>query len=171
MKSKFVYLILGLVVVLAGVWLFLKFGKTPVVQKIHFHAGFIVFLNGQKVDFSDGKYMTIEPCKVNPNEKQTPAEIQHDKAHLHDGVGDVVHVHVPGAVWGDLFSNINYPIDYSKVTAFINGKEIPDIKNFPIKAYDSLVIFIGTVDKNLLSQTVTVDHIKEVESKSETCGN
>ena len=168
---KKVSIIFITLVVLIGVFYFFIHKKSFPAKPIHFHAGFVVFDNGKKVDFSNMKYMTIEPCKVDTNEVQTAAEIQHDKAHLHDGVGDVVHVHVKGAVWGDLFENINYPLDYSKVTAFINGQQIQNIKDTPIKAYDSVVIFVGTVDKNLLSQAVTIDHIKEVESKSETCGN
>jgi len=169
--KKVIYITLFVIVAAAAIFMYFKTKKVVVPEKIHYHAGFVVFDNGKKVDFSDMKYMTIEPCKVDTTETPTAAEIQHDKAHLHDSVGDVVHVHVKGAVWGDLFTNINYPLDYSKVRAFINGQEVSDIKNTPIKAYDSLVIFVGTVDKNLLSQAVTINHIKEVESKSETCGN
>lgn len=169
--KKPVYVVLVIAIAAIGIFAYLKTKKAVTPEKIHFHAGFVVFDNGKKVDFSDMKYMTIEPCKVDTTETPTAAEIQHDKAHLHDGVGDVVHVHVKGAVWGDLFTNINYPIDYSKVTAFINGQEVQNIKDTPIKAYDSVVIFIGTVDKKLLSQAVTIGHIKQVESTSESCGN
>jgi len=171
MIKKIIYSILILVLVMATVFAYFKTKKAVPAKPIHFHAGFIVFDNGKKVDLSAAKYMTIEPCKVDTTETPTATEIQHDKAHLHDGVGDVVHVHVKGSVWGDLFTNIDYPLDYSKVTTFINGQEVQNIKDTPIKAYDSVVMFVGTVDQKLLPQAVTIDHIKEVESTSETCGN
>jgi hypothetical protein len=139
--------------------------------EIHLHAGFAVFENGKKVDFSDIKYMNVEPCTLHKSEsKETPEHNQLEKAHLHDGVGDVVHVHREGAKWSDLFTNIGYPIDYSKVTAYVNGEKVDDIKDFPIKAYDSVVFFVGSTEELPLVQGITLDHIKEVESKSESCG-
>ncbi len=171
MNKKKLIAITGILLIL-GVIVFFKYIKrsTP-TKEIHYHAGFIVFDNGRKVDFSDSKYMFIKPCKVDTKEEDSSSDQQMEKAHLHENVGDVVHVEAEGAKWGDLFTNINYPLDYSKVTAFINGTEVPDIKNTPIKAYDSLALFIGNVDKNLLSEAVTVDRIKTVESKSVECGN
>ena len=168
-----------LILVILGYW---KINK-PTTQihdetKIHYHAGFVVFENLKKVDFSDIKYMSIAPCKVHGStgspqveEMMTAEEEQKEKAHLHDGVGDVVHVHVKDSKWGDLFTNIKYQVDYSKVTAYINGQKVEDIKDYPTKSYDGLVLFIGKVDEKLTNQAVTIDHIKDAESKSENCGN
>ncbi|HKB88069.1 MAG TPA: hypothetical protein VKC53_00300 [Patescibacteria group bacterium] len=182
MKKKIIYIVLIIIIATIGIFAYFKSKKTVVSEEIHYHAGFVVFDNGKKVDFSDLKYMNVEPCTVpGKKEEETPEHNQLEKAHLHDGVGDVVHVHRLDSKWGDLFTNIKYPIDYSKVTAFINNQEVADIQNITIKPYDSLVIFIGTVDKrslasqdpgkNLLLQAVTVDHIKNTESMSESCGN
>ena len=170
-KSKFIAIV-GILFVL-GIAIFYKFVKQSEPQtEVHYHAGFVVFDNGKKVDFSDLKYMNIEPCTLHKeDEEETPEHNQLEKAHLHDMIPDVVHSHRENAKWGDLFTNIKYSIVYSKVTAFINGNEVLDIQSTPIKAYDSVVIFINTVDKNLITQAITVDHIKEVENKSENCGN
>ena len=139
--------------------------------EVHYHAGFVVFDNGVKVDFSVIKYMNISPCTEHAVKvDETPEHLQMEKAHLHDGVGDVVHSHREGARWGDLFTNIGYPIDYSKVTAFINGVEIQDIQNASIVGDDSVVIFVGEVDKTKLIEAITINHIKEVEKMSENCG-
>ena len=61
-------------------------------QKTHYHAGFVVFVNDKKIDFSKPKYMSISPCILHGNEAddESPSSIQLDKAHLHDFVGDVV---------------------------------------------------------------------------------
>lgn len=142
-------------------------------QKTHYHAGFVVFANNKKVDFSSVKYMSVSPCILHGNEEDdaSPSQIQHDKAHLHDYVGDVVHVERTGAKWSDLFTNLNYPIDYSITTAYINGKQVQDFQNQPIQPFASLVVFLGKNDiQKELKQAVTKKHIEEAAKKSEDCG-
>lgn len=142
-------------------------------QEVHYHAGFVVFDNAKKVDFSDIKYMHVEPCSIGIEEKseeETPEHKQIEKAHLHDGIGDVVHVHGNGAKWGDLFTNIKYPIDYSNTTAYADGQKIDELKDYPIKPDASIVIFVGRVDTNLMDEAVTAEQIREAESRSESCG-
>lgn len=160
------------VLLILSIFIYFKFFMNKIPEKeVHYHAGFIVFNNGQKVDFSNVKYMTISPCGVKGKSEKGGTNIQIEKAHLHDGVGDVVHVEAADSKWGDLFMNINYPIDYSKVTAYINHQKVDDVKDYPIKPYDSLVLFAGDVNMDLLNQAVTKDHIIKVGDASESCGN
>lgn len=149
---------------------FFKINKNSIESEVHYHAGFLVFKDGQKVDFSGAEFMHMKPCGVDEHKKPTPEEIQLDKAHLHGGVGDVVHVHTTGAKWGDLFENLNYPINYSTVTAYINGQKIEDVKSRDLTAYDSLVLFENNADENKLTEGVTRDRIIEVENTSVECG-
>lgn len=143
------------------------------IEKVHFHAGFIVVNNNKTEDFSETKYQNFEPCKTNPNDKEeeTPKHEQLEKAHLHDNVGDVVHVERKGTTWADLFTNLNYQIDYTKVTAYVNGRKVPRIQNMKIKPYDSLVLLIGNRNdtSSFLSKAVKKAHIQEEEKKSENC--
>ncbi len=169
--KKNILLFIFLALAITGLSYFFIAKRAVSTKGVHYHAGFIVFDNGKKVDFSDIKYMTIKPCKLKNSETDTSEDLQNEKAHLHDKVGDVVHVEAEGAKWGDLFSNIGYPIDYSKATAYINHQKVDDIKDYPIKAYDSLVIFIGKVDTQLLDEAVTRDHILQIEKTSEICGD
>lgn len=140
-------------------------------EKIHYHSGFIVFENGKKLDFSDNKYMFIKPCTIDGEEDESTEDSQLEKAHLHDNVGDVVHIEEEGAVWGDLFTNIKFPVDYSKVTGYINGYEEKDFQNQPINSDDSLVLFIGKPDLLLLSKAVTKDRIVEIENSGGGCSD
>ena len=57
--------------------------------------------------------MHIEPCRDEEHEKEKKdaKEIQLEKAHLHDMIGDVVHVHYKGTRWKDLFANLNYKVN------------------------------------------------------------
>lgn len=155
----------------AGVGSFFTYNKflKPEPKKVHFHAGVVVFKNNKQVDFSDEKYMKTEPCTVG-HEEETYEDIQLEKAHLHDNVGDVVHSERSGATWGDFFKNIKYEIDYSKVKAYSGGKELKDFQNQAIVPYDSVVVFIGENNKELLKKAVTKEYIKQKEKKSDGCG-
>lgn len=141
------------------------------VEKIHYHAGFVVFENGKKLDFSDTKYMFIKPCTVDGKETEDSEDEQLEKAHLHDNVPDLIHVEADGAIWADLFANIKFPIDYSKTTAFINEIEVTNFQNESIKPDQSLVLFIGPVDKKFIFQGVTSEYIEETAKRSTTCGD
>jgi pimeloyl-CoA synthetase len=138
-------------------------------EKIHYHAGFVVFQDDKKLDFSDNKFMNIKPCTKNEEEHEEDEQLE--KAHLHDNVGDVIHVEQKNAKWKDLFTNIHFSIDYSKVTAYVNSKKVTDFENQEIHPYDSAVIFIGDNDKKYLKEAVTKKHIMEKETTSESCGS
>lgn len=145
--------------------------NAPKPEAVHIHAGFTVYMDGVKQDFSDFKYMNIEPCTEHAD-KKTKENDQIEKAHLHENVGDVVHVHRSGAVWGDLFHNLNVTFPPGKpVVGFIGGEKFDNILTLPIHENDSVIIISGKSDGIDTSSYVSVDHIKEVESKSELCGN
>ncbi|MDP3940950.1 MAG: hypothetical protein Q8Q49_01435 [bacterium] len=143
-------------------------------KPVHYHAGFIVIKDNQQVSFSDQKYMSIKPCVLDKakNHEDSEEDTQREKAHLHDSIGDVVHVEARGAKWKDLFTNITYDLNYAEVEAYINGKKVTNFQDSTIWPYDSLVAFVGNGNNvnNFLSRAVTKKHIQEVASKSEDCG-
>jgi hypothetical protein len=139
-------------------------------QIIHYHAGLLVYIDGKLQDFSDNQYMNFEFCSKTPNSDNLNTQI--GKAHLHDNVGDVVHIHRHGAVWGDLFKNIKYSFPKNKtVIGYSKGNEIKDIFNYPIIPYDSIIIIIGDKDKVDLNNYVTKQHILDIEKTSESCSS
>lgn len=161
MKKKLFVLGMSLGIIL--LWFFWRW-KTRIV---HIHAGFVVYENGERINFADPKYMKMNKC----GEEHQREDEQIEKAHLHDGVGDVVHVHRKGAKWGDLFANIGYQFVEKEVVGYVNGERVNEVLNYPIKPYDSLVIVNGKsnlidVDKS----EVTIERIKEVEAMRENCG-
>lgn len=173
MNKRLFSIIILLALVLVGISAFFIAKKLLRPQKTHYHAGIVVFQNNKKVEFSDNKYMFIEPCTLNENKKDdvSDMDIQIEKAHLHENVGELVHIERTGAKWEDLFTNIHFAIDYSQTTGFINGKQISNYQLQSIKPYDSLVVFIGKNDPRLLSQAVTKDYIIQMAKKSTTCGD
>jgi hypothetical protein len=142
-------------------------------KPIHIHAGFQVYKDGKQQDFSDFKYMHEAPCSIDGKPIEgAPVDEQMEKAHLHDQVGDVVHVHRNGAKWKDLFMNIKYPIQQDAV-AYINGQKVENFLEKDIVSYESVLLFEGKVGDvaALTKKAVTKDHIVEIEGRSETCGS
>jgi hypothetical protein len=141
-------------------------------EDVHLHAGFAIFEDGNKVDFSADEYMHTVECSLDEHE-HTPEEEQIEKAHLHSGIGDVVHVHRPGVVWADLFTYLDYPLADASFSAYLNNDSVADILSTPIEAYQSLVILTGDAQASpaaYLSQAVTLDQIMAAESMAESCG-
>lgn len=160
------FIIIPFSLIIIGGIFFLHSNQT--VKKVHYHAGFLVYIDGKKQDFSDTKYMNLEYCSANNTAKE---DDQKEKAHLHDNVGDVVHVHREGAIWGDLFKNIDFAFpDAKPLQGYVNGKPVKDILRYPIQKYDSVLITAGDSSKVNLKQYVLLQHIEEVEKSSETCG-
>lgn len=170
-NKRFLYITVLLGILLITISALFIFKNQLISTKTHYHAGFVVFQNNKKLSFSDSKYMFIEPCALSQKSADSTAVRQIKKAHLHDNIGDLVHVERTGAKWQDLFTNINSPIDYSSAVGYINGKKTVNFQTQPIRPYDSLVIFIGKNDSNFLKQAVTKDYMIKMAKKSTTCGD
>lgn len=167
MKRTVLLLVLPIAVVLLFIYV-MHIKKSTQGQNVHYHAGFLVYIDGTLQDYSGDKYMLDIPCAA-PG-KSTPKNNQLEKAHLHDGVGDVVHVEQSGAVWNDVFSNMNIVLQKGKpIAAYSNGKRMDNPLTSPILPDESVVFVVGD-DKGIdLTKSVSVDHIKEAGEKSESC--
>ena len=170
-KILFIFITSLIIMLFLGSSLFFIAKKVFTPQKTHYHAGFVVFQNNKKVNFSDIKYLYLEPCTLNKTNDTNSAAIQIEKAHLHDNIGDLVHIERTGPIWKDLFTNIHYPIDFSKTIGYINGEQVSNYQSKPIKPFDSLVVFIGRNDLKLLTQAVTKGYMIKMAKKSTTCGD
>ena len=171
MNKKILNIIFVLIIFFLSIVAVLMSKRFFTPQKTHYHAGFVVFQDNKKLDFSDTKYMFLEPCVLNNKREDSAEDIQTEKAHLHDDVGDLVHIERTGPIWKDLFTNIRYPLDFAKTTGYINGKQVNNYQFQSIKPFDSLVIFIGRNDPKLLTQAVTKGYMIKMAKKSTTCGD
>jgi hypothetical protein len=136
----------------------------------HFHAGFIVYVNGQKQDYSDNQYMYLDVCSVIAKQDNNDMQIR-DMVHLHDNVGDVAHIHEEGATWNMLFKNmdISFPPDIP-IVGYRNGKKVANLLSLSIKPYDSVIFIVGS-DKGIdTSHYVPKQHIVDIEGKANMCG-
>lgn len=73
----------------------------------HYHANFAVFIMGVQENFSKPSLMTIQPCTDEVHHSDNPLE----NVHLHDQVGNVVHLHMDGITWKQFFESINFNLE------------------------------------------------------------
>lgn len=170
MKLPWRLITIGILFLGALVTLLMYQPHTDDAEHVHYHAGFRVYIDNQLQDYSNYQYMNYTPCSLH-DEKKSPAEEQMEKAHLHESIGDVVHVHRVGAVWGDLFKNIKVNLPEDKVIkGFVDGEPVEDVMATPIVSYTTAIILIGETDASRSTEVVSREHIEEVEKKSELCG-
>jgi len=171
MKKKIIVVIIIFILTTLSYFGYLAIKKFTTPENVHYHAGFVVFQNDKKIDFSDFKYMRVKPCLLDEsNHDESPEDIQSEKAHLHDNVGDVVHIEGEGTIWKDLFTNIKYDLDYTSATTYINGKKVSNFENLSVQPDDSIVILTGDNKSDHLKDAVSKKYIEEKAAKSVDCG-
>ena len=85
--------------------------------KVHYHAAFHHYKDGELQDYSDFRYMSVTPCSLEEDHEHTDVL---DQVHLHDGNGEVVHVHADGITWRHLFTSLG--IDIHTTNVYIDGE-------------------------------------------------
>lgn len=139
------------------------------VDHSHFHAGFVVYIDGHKQDYSGNEHMHFDACSI--SEKQEHREMGvRDRIHMHDNNGDVVHAHAEQVTWRQLFENADIKLPLGKkLTAYQNGSKVEDLLDTYIKPYDS-VIFVFGKDMPIESRDyVSRKRIDQVEKQSNYC--
>lgn len=163
------YVIPGLIIVilLIGVAAYFGFFAKPAVsqQEYHVHADFAVFVNGQKLNFTQQKYMTLETCG-NPNEEKEHANADlttlagmKTVVHLHDLNGNVIHFHNANATLAMFFKTIGFDLTPTcfaddqgtqhcnsndrKLRVFVNDAEITDFVNYKPRDLDKILVAYG----------------------------
>jgi hypothetical protein len=153
---------------------------------VHYHANFVIYVDGQKQELKEPFYYEEVGAGCDPNEKMTP----HERAHMHDNVNNVVHVHDNAVTWGNFFQNIGWVIDtklledphgkvyladgQSKVTFMLNGKTTDNVINQVIGDQDRLLVSFGiSSNQDLQSQYNSVPataHKYDISKDPASCG-
>ncbi len=137
----------------------------PPAHATHYHANFAVFVNGQRLDLTDTRFMEdISKCKADPMQ-QDPV----DRVHLHSGDHDVVHVHAPATSWANLFTNLQMALGNEWVVLpsgealrlmegkslhfVLNGVPVDGIANRAIRSRDRLLVSYGAEKADALVAT------------------
>jgi hypothetical protein len=137
---------------------------------VHLHAGFKIFTDGQALDLSSDKHMHFSTCSPDIDESDLTVK---DKVHLHNNIGDVAHIHAENVTWRNLFESLELDLleDQPLPVMYRNDSNDPDLLDKTIQPYESAIFIFGTADDvdSLRAMAVTIDSIKEAESKTEGC--
>lgn len=134
--------------------------------EFHEHADIAVFIDGQRLDLSQVRYMTTKPCGLADAHRTGDIPLD-EKVHLHDGNGNVIHVHYPGVTYAEFFTSIGMEFrdsyfrdadgkeyansDTRLFRYFLNGSEVPDIATHQIHDLDRVLISYGRTVRELPS--------------------
>ena len=127
----------------------------------HTHADFAVWILGEKIDFSDAKYMS----GYEDDHDHEHVHL-HEYYHLHDGVGNVIHRHKPGLPLEEFLESVGMEIGEDCVTfsgdsSYCSTDEYSWIMavNGDIRQLDGGYVFEDT-DHILLSYGATADEVR-----------
>jgi hypothetical protein len=101
-RSRATYLLVGALAGITAIFA-LRFALVPMEEPTHYHANFALFVDGEKIDLSDDRYMEDVATCVIEGAVQPRA-----RAHLHNNDPDVAHVHHEGVTWGHLLANLGF---------------------------------------------------------------
>ncbi|HSW37783.1 MAG TPA: hypothetical protein VLG37_05470 [Candidatus Saccharimonadales bacterium] len=138
----------------------------------HYHANFAVYINGRREEFKSPKYYEEEAACTDESNISTPQE----RAHMHDQINSVIHVHDHATTWGQFFENLGWVVgpnfiqnadgqlnvatDQAKLHILLNGQDYTDltpITNMVIKDEDRLLVSYGDEsDSNLQAEYKSV---------------
>lgn len=176
-------LVLGAFIILA-----IRFA-TYSVHTTHYHANFAVYINGQREEFKGFQYYEeVAACVANGPIQ--PAQ----RAHMHDNINSVIHVHDDGVTWQQFFNNIGWTLGpnfiqddkqnmyiengNNKLNIVLNGQNLTgltSIANTVIKDRDRLLISFGninskTLDTEFKSVPATAKHYDEGKDPASCAG-
>lgn len=159
-------LTVGLVGILSGALIILgiRFATYKPEDKVHYHANFAVYVNGEREQFKGMQYYeetAATACTL--KHVDSPKE----RAHLHGNVNDAVHVEDHLVTWSHFMQNLDWglgddylktadniytPNDQSKLTFILNGKTVESIDDTIIGDKDKLLISYGDSTENDLQE-------------------
>ncbi len=129
----------------------------------HYHANWQVWINGQQQMFPEPAfYQEVASCSI--NDDSDPLH----RAHMHNNVYDVIHVHANGVTYAQFLENINSSAQKgyvnlagkvyqdnpeNKVTYLLNGRKLDSLSGIVIRSEDKLLINYGSeTDAELIAR-------------------
>lgn len=156
-----------------------SFFKNLFSRKTHYHANFNIMLNGTVLDLSNEKYMSDKPECDMPDD--TPLA---EKVHLHDNIGDVVHLHDDGIYWRLFLETLGFTFanetsgnfegqnfTFNPETAFYsNGDLDADLLDREIDADERVFIIFGNLPQQGVDEFLQNirNNAHEFDDKEET---
>ncbi len=125
-------------------------------EATHFHANWAIYIDGERVDLSDQRYMEEVSSCYSVDGQVTPQA----RIHMHEGNHDVIHIHHLGATWGHLAGNLGIGLgegylilsdgtrifdgEEGRFTYILNGRALTSAHNELVESEDRLLISYGS---------------------------
>ena len=117
----------------------------------HTHADFAVWVDGEKVDFSEAKYMSGVSWDEGSHDEAD--EYHHQHLHLHDEIGDVLHRHKPGLSLQEFFESLDFEFDESRTwRMFVNTHEMELDLSYVFQDMDQILITTSSSSAQVLHE-------------------
>jgi hypothetical protein len=129
----------------------------------HVHADFLIYVNDTKLDMNREEFMT------------TNEQSLHSHAHLHDGNGEVLHLHEPGVTFADFLESLSIVLTEDCLTVenqtFCSTEELQlslyvnkqpftgTITEYEPMDDDAILLYYGAYDKDLI--TTYMNEVKD----------
>ncbi len=133
-----------------------RFLLIPPPEATHFHANWAIYVDGERLDLSDQRYMEEVSSCYTVEGDVTPQS----RVHMHEGNHDVVHVHHRGVTWGHLAGNLGIGLgegflilndgtrildgEQGRFTYILNGRALTSAHNELVASEDRLLISYGS---------------------------
>ena len=140
-------------------------------KEVHYHANFAVFAEGERILFDNFTYYE-EVAACGGNGLDSPKI----RAHMHDSIGHVVHVHDNGVSWGHFFANLGFANgdtvfktdsetyvedDDTEISFILNGEEVNTTANRTIGDEDVLLISLNNGEPSEEELKAQYDQIEQ----------
>lgn len=164
-KTRWFLFTAGIVLGILALLVIRLFTYSP--PSTHYHANLAVYLNGQRFEFKGAQYyQEVSICTAAHG-----ITIPQQRAHMHDNINSVIHVHDRATTWGQFFDNIGWTLgpdlietddgtlykadDTNKLNIVLNGQNytgLGSIQNRIIGDRDRLLISYGDIDSATLQK-------------------
>jgi hypothetical protein len=149
-------------------------------KEVHYHANFAVFVDGERLAFDNFTfYEEVAACGGNGIDSPKI------RAHMHDQINHVVHVHDNGVTWGHFFANIGFANGdnvfktndevfvedkNTEIIFVLNGEQVDTTANRTIGDEDVLLVSVNTSkisEQNLNEQYEQIDQDADIYNQNE----
>lgn len=189
LKRGWSLFVLGVLLGVVALLLVRFFTYSPV--RVHYHANFAVYINGQREQFKAAQYYQEVAVCSSTNDITAPQQ----RAHMHDNLNSVVHVHDHAVTWGQFFENLGWYVgpDFIQTAdgtmykndgdlvlhVIINGQDytgLTPLTNMVIKDQSRVLVSYGNIDDPTLQQEYksvpsTAKHYDESQDPASCSGS
>lgn len=156
---SFKWLVLAIVGAAIGAGLTLYVTQQDSVSyddEVHVHADFLLYVNGERLRFTDAKYQSdLE-------------QILHPDLHFHDGNDEVIHRHADGQMLTAFMDSLGWQLNNeclvsdegesycsdgnNELKLYVNGEQITNIESYEPQDLDQVLLYYGEPNAAVISE-------------------